>query len=145
MRTKTLFHTNLRLAGECIAEGTAVDPRLHRGVISTLHEKARETVIPRLDERLWQVLTSICDSENAGILWEAVADPSLSPGAPHGGHSSDDRQTRRRRTWTRPGACSTTRRFPPQVHSALVETDRLHGQARIYPGAGEHRLGQHER
>ena len=72
-----LFHTNLRLAGECIAEGTAIAPGLREHVIDTLHQTARSADIPTLNERFWQVLTTICDADRCDIIWNAVTDSML--------------------------------------------------------------------
>lgn len=73
-----LFRTNLRLAGECLAQGTAVDPELRGHVLSELHTVARSLRVPKLDARFWLVLTRAGGGDYASDLWQALSDGDLS-------------------------------------------------------------------
>ena len=73
-----LFRTNLRLAGECLAQGTAAEPGLRSDVLSELYRTARTMRIPELDAEVWQVLAQAGGEEFAPRLWEAIADETLS-------------------------------------------------------------------
>lgn len=72
-----LFHTNLRLAGECLAQGTAVQPELRAAVLAELYAVALAVPTPKLDIRFWQVLARAAGEAYAERLWKALSDPSL--------------------------------------------------------------------
>ena len=73
-----LFQTNLRLAGESVAEGTAVDPILHEQLLSELQATVQRIRAPRLDVRFWEVLAQSGGPAVASLAWEGVANEELS-------------------------------------------------------------------
>jgi HEAT repeat protein len=72
-----LFRTNLRLAGEAMAEGASIDPELREYVFTELLRIAREMRVPRLNVSLWRVLAMNTDSANAEPIWQAVRDERM--------------------------------------------------------------------
>ena len=73
-----LFHTNLRLAGECLTECTSIEPELRIPVVRSIHETAVNQHIPGLDVRMWRILAQVADKDHVDLLWDAVRNSDLS-------------------------------------------------------------------
>ncbi len=73
-----LFHTNLRLAGECAAEGSAIQPDLYQRLLTQIRDTVRTLRIPQVDAKFWQVLVQASGPEAAEFAWGGVADGMVS-------------------------------------------------------------------